>query len=183
MTNMLMEDEKFFCSTQNNNRTSAVLFVTKWLLSLSVVNHIKYKGVSSLHCTQCVHTCVCVCVHPHTQGWTQVHTYKYMHMNVHALTRVRTHAGRNACARAHAHTHTHTHTKAVCLSNVRLLKYTCTTPQPPATSNLLILRPTTNFITIFCHLVVLSCIICSVLNCFFSLSPHTPQKKQTAGPP
>jgi hypothetical protein len=116
-----------------------------------------------------VFTRVCVCVHPHTQGWTQAHAHECASICLLVCM--------CACA------HTHTHTKAVCLSNVWLLKYTCTTPQPPATSNLLILRPTTNFITIFSQLVVLSCIICSVLNKFFSLSPYTPQKKQTAGPP
>ena len=137
-------------------------------------------NTSSLPCTQCVHTCTCVCILTHKGD--HKHTCKYMHMNVHtcihscAHTQARTHTR----ARTHTctYTHTHTHTKAMCLSNDRSLKYTCTTPQPPATSNLLILRPTTNFITIFCHLVVLSCIICSVLNRFFSLSPHTPQKSK-----
>lgn len=64
MTNMLMEDEKFFLSTQNNKRTSGVLFVTKRLLSLSLANHIKYITLT-LH-TLCSH--MCMCVHPHTQG-------------------------------------------------------------------------------------------------------------------
>ena len=123
-------------------------------------------NISSLLCTQCVHTCACVCILTHRCEHMHSHASTYTWMCTHMLARVRTHA--------HAQ---------VRLSNDRSLKYTCTTPQPPATSNLLILRPTTNFITIFCHVVKLSCIICSVLSRFFSLSPQAPQKKQTAGPP
>jgi len=128
-------------------------------------------NISSLLCIQYVHTCACVCIL----------THKREHMHTHAstcTTHMQVHA--HECARMRSLVCAHAQ---VCLSNDRSLKYTCTIPQPPATSNLLILRPTTNFITIFFHLVALSCIICSVLSRFFSLSPWAPQKKQTAGPP
>ena len=99
-----------------------------------------------------------------------VHTHTHMHICTHTHLQfpLTTHAC--ACVR------TCTHTQDTCVSYDQSLKYTHTTSQPPATSNLFILRPNTNFITIFCHLVGLSCIICSVLNHFFSLSPHTTEK-------
>ena len=88
-------------------------------------------NILSLLCTQCVHTCACVCIL----------THRCEHMHSHASTGTWMCTHMLACVRTHAHAQ-------VRLSNDRSLKYTCTTPQPPATSNLLILRPTTNFITI-----------------------------------
>jgi hypothetical protein len=159
MTNMLMEEEKLFLITELQ---VCCLLPNDFLvfLLLTILN------ISHLSCTQCVHTCACVCILTHKGKHMHIHASTCTWMCTHVLAHVRTCPGRQAgmhtrgCAhahthththtraRTHTHTHTHTHTKAMCLSNGHSLKYTWTTPQPPATSNLLILRPTTNFISL-----------------------------------
>ena len=116
------------------------------------------------------HTRVDTCTHIQVHAHACAYPHPHAHMYTHPPTLPPHHTC--MCMRAHMHTHT----QDTCMSYDQSLKYTHTTSQPPATSNLFILRPNTNFITIFCHLVGLSCIICSVLNHFFSLSPHTTEK-------